>query len=139
MAAALAEAKTALQGANAARVVEVAAAKTGPGHVAAASRAKRAEAQTKDPAMLYLCSSLACLVFGIFGFTAILRTGKSSASDLKKADLVTALTWGGCFAATIMNRDLFKFDKLCLNLGLQAFFTAAYLYQCWGRQKAKMF
>ena len=48
MAAALAEAKTALEGANAARVVEVAAAKTGPGHVAAASRAKRAEAQTKE-------------------------------------------------------------------------------------------
>ena len=48
MAAALAEAKTALEGANAARVVEVAAAKTGPGHVAAASRAKRAEAQTSE-------------------------------------------------------------------------------------------
>ena len=37
---------------------------------------------SEDPHMLFLCGNMACLIFAIWGFSLVLRTGKTT---LKKA------------------------------------------------------
>jgi len=97
------------------------------------------EKYTGDAVVLCLCSVVAALCFGLTGYSLIARTFGPSASQLKKVDLMAALTWGVCGCANLWHRDVFKFQNAVTNIAFQFFIAAGFLVQLALRKEGKMF